>query len=135
LPHYAYSLDGETYTKLNNQRALLYSTVGTKRMGNPVIFTKQDGTYGLITTDNNESSYIMIYHSDDLIHFTNENYLKLNQDGIAVTDLDCVYDENTGKYSIYWTGDDGNTYVSKTVNFNAFTDSVITTYTMPCLVK
>ncbi len=128
--HYAYSTDGETFVPLNHKKAILYPTVGTKKMGNPVVFKKADGSYGLIATDNNSSSYIMLYDSKDLIHFDNERYVKLNATGITVTDIECSYDDGSKSYFVYWTGIDGKTYLSKTADFKSFTEPVIATYTM-----
>lgn len=129
--HYAYTTDGKNYTKLNNNKAVLYSTVGTKQMGNPVVFAKADGTYGLIATDNNKSSYVMLYDSTDLIRFTNERYVKLNTKNINITDIDCKYSNATSEYLIYWTGSDSKTYLTKTKNWTQFSDPITTDYTMP----
>ncbi|MFA9462651.1 MAG: family 43 glycosylhydrolase, partial [Velocimicrobium sp.] len=128
--HYAYSTDGENYIPFNNSKAILYATLGTKQMGNPVIFKKADGSYGLIATDNNKSSYVLLYDSMDLIHFENERYVQLNTAGISVTDVECSYDGDTSSYLIYWTGSDGNTYISKTSDFKDFTEPVIDQHKM-----
>ncbi len=128
--HYAYSTDGETFVPLNHKKAILYPTVGTKKMGNPVVFKKADGSYGLIATDNNSSSYILLYDSKDLIQFNNERYVKLDTTGILVTDIECNYDDSTKSYLVYWTGSEGKNYLSKTDDFKSFTEPVVSDHTM-----
>lgn len=128
--HIAYSRDGQSYTPLHDNRGILYTSEGAKKMGSPVIFRKVDGTYGLIASDNNESSYIIIWDSDDLVTYKNERYVKVNSQGIKVLNPFCRYDMRVNAYRIDFEGSDGKSYTT-TTDFVSFTKINETTYIKP----
>ena len=113
--HLAYSLDGKIFEAMNKGKAVKYPLAGTKKMGSPVIFRKPDGKFGLIASDDNNSPYVMIYDSDDLINYTNERLVRLTSgDNIKVQNLTCRYDPTIKAYRIQWQGNDKKYYESIT---------------------
>ncbi len=110
----AHSHDGKEYTSLNNEKALIYPLVGSKKMRFPTIFRKPDGSFGLIASDNNTNGF-MVYDSKDLVEYTNERYLKLNtQEGVEF--FTCKYDNAKKTYAIQWKGQNGKYFESLTAN-------------------
>ena len=79
--HYAVSTDGENWEELNGGKPVLYPSAGSNKMGSPVIFLKEDGTFGLAATDDDNSTYIYVYDSEDLITYTNPRYVSVNSTG------------------------------------------------------
>lgn len=120
--HIAYSQDGENYTALHNNQAILYTSKGSNKMGSPTIFRKSDGTYGLIATDDNNSSFIIVFDSEDLLTYTNERYVEVNAAGINVENPICYYDTAVGAYRVDFEGPDGKSYTTTTTDFERFTD-------------
>ena len=111
--HLAYSIDGSNFTALNSNSGILFAknTSSTKNdnkngIKSPFIFRKNDGTYGIIATNNDSYPYVYIYESKDLINFYNETKITLNKTNTKVLDPQCYYDNSTGDYIINWT--DGN---------------------------
>lgn len=135
--YYAVSEDGVNYTGLNNDKPVLYPETGSPnygvpfeyQLGSPNVFRKADGTYGAIASNNNAKNYVLVWNSTDLISFTNQHELILNNSGIAVMNPTVKYDNATKLYGIYWEGGDGNSYVSYTADFKTVTKTEQTTYT------
>jgi len=121
--HLAYSMDGKEFIALNSNTGISFAKNSSTSQSynpngfkSPFIFRKDDGTYGLIATNNDNSSYVYVLESKDLINFTNETTLMLNNSGIKVLNPECSYDTTTGEYIISWT--DGNkTYKNTTKDF------------------
>lgn len=114
--HYALSRDGINYKGMNHDRAVYYPD-DMKQLGSPSVFKKADGTYGMIASDNNKSSQIILSDSDDLITFSGDRVKSLNSKGIAVTDPEVEYSEKDDDYNIYWSSPEGENYVTKTTDF------------------
>ncbi len=128
--HYAYSADGERYTALNNNRPVLYRNQRIeKKMGSPVLFRKADGTYGMIASDDNNSTEVVVYDSEDLIYFENPRVLSLNADGIKVLNPQCKYDSASQSYLISYEGSDGKSYQVSTKDFVTLSEPEETGYT------
>lgn len=124
----ATSKDGVTYEELNTGKAIKYATKGSEMMGSPSIFRKADGTFGLITSDNNRGKSVIVFHSDDLITYSDETELFLSTE-VEVTDPVCVYDKSINAYHIQWKGSDGQTYENRSSDLNKVSDAVaITNY-------
>ncbi|MDD3080245.1 MAG: family 43 glycosylhydrolase [Paludibacter sp.] len=111
----ANSQDESTYTALNNGKAIVYPLLGTKKFRLPWLFRKPDGTFGLIATDNNQNG-VIVFHSPDLINYTDENYLVLNN-SITIQNFICSYDNAKLAYGIKWQASDGKYYESITKDF------------------
>ena len=127
--HYAVSTDGENWEELNGGKPVLYPSAGSNKMGSPVIFLREDGTFGLAATDDDNSTYIYVYDSEDLITYTNPRYVSVNSDGVNVTDLQVDYDSARQAYAVYYTGGDGTGYVVYTEDFSSFTAAEEADYT------
>lgn len=125
--YYAISLDGETFTGLNNDRPVLYP-YNMCRIASPSLFRKADGTYGLIAGACNDSNQIFLSDSDDLITFYNDRTVTLNNMGIKVKNPVAEYDKEADAYNISWEGDDGNSYLSVTEDFVSFSEPVTCDY-------
>lgn len=114
---YGISKDGKSFEALNNNKAVM-SPVGCEKLGSPSLFRKRGGGYGLIATLDNDSCNIILFDSDDLLYFTNQRIVGLNDVGITVKSAKA---ERSGlKYKIYWEGGDGKSYVTTTSNFEKF---------------
>lgn len=125
--YYGLSKDGKEYTALNNNKAIL-SPAGCTKLGSPSLFRKADGTYGLIAAVDNTTDRIIVFYSDDLLYFYNQNIRKLNNDGIVVMNPTVKYTEGTSLYDIFWEGGDGKSYVTATEDFESFSEPVETSY-------
>lgn len=125
--YYALSRDGVTYEAMNRDRAVYYPD-DMKQLGSPSVFKKADGTYGMIASDNNSSSRIILSDSADLLTFGNDRMEALNDQGIVVTDPEVVYRADEGVYNIYWSSPEGANYVTKTTDFENFSEPGETDY-------
>ncbi len=124
--HYAYSIDGKSYEALNNNRPILYRDERLdKMMGSPSLFRKADGSYGMITTDNNSNTNIVVYDSEDLLYFTNPRTVSVNDTGVIVSDPSCRYDSAYKAYRVNYKGSDGRYYDVLTEDFVTYTSPVI----------
>ena len=101
----ANSQDAQEFTPLNNQKAFIYPLLGTKKLRNPGIFRKPDGSFGVIASDNNLNG-VIVYHSDDLMTFTEETYIQISKKGLNIKNLICEYDNLKRAYIIKWLGSD-----------------------------
>ena len=129
--HLAYSLDGSNYRELNSNKGICFArntsiskNDNSNGFKSPFIFPeKNDGSYGLIITNNDKYSYVYILESKDLINFTNETKLTLNSLGKKVLNPQCYYDSSIGEYVINWT--DGMTkYKNTTKDFINVSEAV-----------
>ncbi len=122
---YGISKDGKVFEPLNNNKAVM-SPKGCEKLASPNIFRKHGGGYGLIASLDDNSSKIILLDSDDLLYFTNQRIVDLNDQGIAVKS---VFVERSGlKYKIYWEGGDGKSYVTTTSSFEKFSEPTETDY-------
>lgn len=119
----ANSPDGQTYTALNNSKAIVYPLKGTKKFRFPWLFRKPDGTFGLIASDNNLKG-IIVYNSSDLVNYTDETYLALNSEGINIQTFMCKYDNSKQAYSIKWQGSNNKYYETITKDFKTIESTV-----------
>ena len=124
---YALSKDGETFTALNNNKAVL-SPQNCYKMGSPAIFRKPDGTYGLLCSIDNNSDQIIIFDSEDLLFFENQRIVKLNDKGIKASYPTVRYDDEDEEYIILWEGKDGSSYETTSKDLNTFSEPVKTSY-------
>lgn len=125
--YYALSRDGINYKGMNRDRAVYYPD-DMRQLGSPSVFKKVDGTYGMIASDNNKSSKIILSDSDDLLTFSGDRMKNLNSKGIVVTDPEVEYSEKDNNYNIYWSSPDGENYVTKTTDFESFSEPELTSH-------
>ncbi len=130
------STDGQTYTVLNNNKALVYPLAGSRKMRTPRLFRKPDGGFGLIATDNNSSNSVLLYHSPDLITYEEETLLTLSDAPITVSNAVCVYDNSRQTYLIRWEGGDGKKYESSTTDLKTLSGfREISGYPVPAVLQ
>lgn len=142
------SEDGLNWTALNNNEAVLTSSVGDKAVRDPYIIRSAEGDkFYLIATDQDIYKYgdnvqwnllstqgsrsLTIWESTDLVNWTNERSAPVAdaiQAGCAWAP-EAIYDETTGEYLVYWSSkvaDDGYarqySWVSRTRDFYNFTE-------------
>ena len=127
--HYGLSVDGSEYTALNDGKPVLYPGDGSNKMGSPVVFLKADGTFGLLASDDDNSANVFVYESEDLINWTDAGYVKLNNQGVKVSDLSVAYDSEKQAYAVSYTGNGSQGYVVYTEDFAVFTDPEAIDYT------
>lgn len=115
--YYAVSQDGYDWAELNNRKAVLNSTLGTTGLRDPYIMRSADGEkFYLIATDlciNKDgdwwkaqiagSTSVMFWESEDLIHWSEQQMLQINNKTAGCTWApEAYYDETTEEYMIFW---------------------------------
>jgi len=125
--YYAVSEDGENYTVLNNNKAVLYP-LNSVKLGSPSLFRKADGSYGLIAGVDNKSTQIFLSDTEDLVTYTGDRTVELGTNGVNVANPTASYDAENDEYVILWEGDDGKSYKSTTVDFKSFSQPQVTDY-------
>lgn len=141
------SKNGIDWTALNNNEAVLKSTVGDMKVRDPYIIRSYDGDkFYLIATDQDIYQYgnvdwdklstqgsqaLTIWESNDLVNWENHRRVVVADSieaGCAWAP-EAIYDEVTGEYLVYWSskvaGDNyarQYNFVSKTRDFYTFTE-------------
>lgn len=83
--NFAVSSDGYNFEPLNGNQPVITQSLGKQCCRDPYIFRMQDGSYCLIATDMKSAegwssqSTIVIWHSDDLVNWTEETVLDFKQ--------------------------------------------------------
>lgn len=148
----ATSRDGMTWEELNNGQPVLKSEMGTRGLRDPYILRSPEGDkFYLVATDlsiaaaqatggswgsvqTNGSQAVMIWESDDLVHWTNQRMSVVS----AQIEAGCTwapeifYDDTTGEYMLFWASkvkEDNyakqRIYYCKTRDFYTFTEPKI----------
>lgn len=115
--YYAVSQDGYDWTELNKRKSVLQSELGTTGLRDPYIMRSQDGEkFYLIATDlciNKDGDWwkaqtagsksVMFWESEDLIHWSEQQMLAINNKTAGCTWApEAYFDETTGEYMIFW---------------------------------
>jgi len=125
--HFAVSRDGKHFSALNNNYGVLFatSTVGedntihAKGIKKPWLFRTTEGKFGVAAVrinadggdDEESKGSIVLWTSDDLVHFHEIGLVKLHQD-TYVSDIAVRYDAPSGVYQIHWHDTCGNGYMN-----------------------
>ncbi len=149
--HFATSLDGYNWTDLNGNWPVITSTMGTKSLRDPYIIRSRYGDkFYLLATDLNTqdgqgwgpwslngSKYLMVWASEDLVHWGKQRMVKFANDDIGCAWApESVYDVDTGEYLVYASGKDlklyaetgeqvDTVYVTRTRDFYSFSEPEI----------
>ncbi|WP_141503110.1 immunoglobulin-like domain-containing protein [Paenibacillus luteus] len=111
--YHAYSRDGLHWTTLNKGERILKPTIGNKSIRDPFIIRKQDGKYHLLSTDSWTSKNLLIYDSEDLVHWTNGRSVSFapgnSTDAWAP---EAYYDSAKNNYVVIWSSKVPGTPVS-----------------------
>lgn len=140
----ATSRNGLDWEELNNGNSVLHSELGTKGLRDPFILRSPEGDkFYMIATDlciaadgnwttaqTAGSQAIMVWESEDLIHWTDQRMVTVS----AGIEAGCTwapeifYDENTGEYMVFWASkvksdnySKQRLYYCKTRDFYTFT--------------
>ncbi len=108
--HLAYSQDFKTYTALNSNTGICFANnAGGSKNSNPnglcdmYLFRKADGTYGMAARNSSTKKYIYFYDSTDLVHFTNERMLTVDNDVNGDLEISpYTYDGTEVTYAVYF---------------------------------
>jgi len=119
--HIAHSHDGKNFIPLRNNTGILFpkadlntDVVGgvTKILMHPWIFRTQEGSFGICAVRRNQNTpdslnkgCIMLFFSDDMIHFSEEQFLKADENEIK--NPHCYFDHEEGMYYIEWANNEG----------------------------
>lgn len=102
------------YRILNKGKPILYvkwtdsiEDAPLAQMGSPSLFRKADGSYGLVSSENNKGTHIFLWNSEDLLTFRNQRRVRIHPDKGAVEDPLIVYDEASQHYKLYWRSGNG----------------------------
>ncbi len=144
--YFASSDDGIHWDDLNRNKPVLESKLGTRATRDHYIMRAPEGDrFYLIATDldctsgqwgdfaSKGSKYLMVWESDDLVNWSEQRMVKV-ADGMTgcAWAPETIYDEVTGEYIVYWSGQDLNpdsdsynkkvVYVSRTRDFYSFSE-------------
>jgi beta-xylosidase len=104
--HLAYSLDGLTWTALNNDASFVTPAVGGNLMRDPCIIRGPDGLYHMVWTTGWWENNIGIAHSADLVTWSEQTMLPVMAHAPNVLNSwapEIFYDEETREYLIFWS--------------------------------
>ena len=122
------TFDCKYWFKLHEDQAVLSAETGTKRLRDPALFRKQDGTFGVTATQGYDTDSIYVFDSPDLITFENERLLKVNAsaDETKLSEEqawapEIFWDHTIGRYVILWSSvKDGSMFFNTSSDLNAF---------------
>ncbi|WP_337099893.1 family 43 glycosylhydrolase [Paenibacillus sp. YIM B09110] len=129
--------DSDHYTILNKGKPILYikwtdsvENEPNAQMGSPSLFRKSDGTYGLISSENNKGTGVYVWDSDDLLSFYNQRWVQVNAEGLTVEDPKVVYDEVAQSYQLFWRSSNGSaSFVSTSEDLlHSFSSTIVHDY-------
>lgn len=127
------------YEELNKGKAILYvkwngdqklAQNANWQMGSPGFFRDADRNLCVAASANNKETGIYVWDAGANMTFTNERYITLNTQGIAVADPVIYYDASSGKYKVFWVGGDRKSYLTilDDLNANAAGTQTVTGY-------
>jgi GH43 family beta-xylosidase len=106
--------NAEHYNMLNKGKPILYikwtdSVINqpNAQMGSPSMFRKPDGTYGLVSSENNRGTGIYLWDSDDLLTYRNQRLVPVTAEGLTVEHPKITYDSETNVYQLFWKSSNG----------------------------
>ncbi|WP_334104980.1 family 43 glycosylhydrolase [Muricomes intestini] len=119
--HLAFGYDREKFFPLRNNTGILFpkadyraDVVGgvTKTLIQPWIFRTREGDFGVCAVrrnqdapDDSNKGSIMLFFSEDLIHYTEEQFLKADEDEIC--NPRCRWDSTKQMYYLEWENEQG----------------------------
>lgn len=144
--YFASSDDGMNWMDLNDNEPVLTSTMGTGSTRDHYILRSPEGDrFYLLATDLNcveagkdwtdyaqrGSKSLMIWESDDLVNWSEQRMVQIADDDTGCAWApEAIYDEITGEYVVYWSGEDIDpespdygkkvVYASRTRDFYSF---------------
>lgn len=105
--HYAASMDGYHWQKLNNGKSYLTPVVGnSKLMRDPCIIRGPDGTYHMVWTSGWKENNIGYASSADLVHWSAQKEIPVMAHEPKVRNSwapEIVYDQKSREFIIFWS--------------------------------
>ncbi|HUO09232.1 MAG TPA: glycoside hydrolase family 43 protein [Phycisphaerae bacterium] len=125
--YFGLSQDGLHWSALNNSNPVLVSDVGEKGVRDPYLLRTQDNHFVIVATDlsinlNGDwnrathagSKSIVIWKSDDLVHWSKPDLVKVAPDDAGDTWApEAIYDDAKNDYVVYWASTTGRDNYSK----------------------
>lgn len=106
----AYTYDETTWFKLKGGDAIFSAKTGTKRVRDPAIFRKKDGTFALVATEGYDNPSIYVWDSADGTSYQNERLIQVNRssDSLKMSEKqawapEAFYDRRKDAYVVYWS--------------------------------
>lgn len=142
--HFAISSDGYNFTALNNNKPVIFQTLGKKCCRDPFIFRDKNNIFHIIATDmcsedgwaNNNS--MVVWDSVDLIHWENERIIDFSlfpetKSANRVWAPQIIFDDEKNEYMIYWSHNNADDDLN-TVLWYAYTKDLKSLTTSPELL-
>lgn len=128
-PKLAYTYDGELWYLLNEDQPIFKAKTGSKKVRDPYIVRKKDGSFAMIATQGWDNPSIYVWDSVDGVEYTNERRLQLNSssDTLKMSEKqawapEAFYDRRIDQYVIYWSSvEDGGMYYNYSPDLIDFT--------------
>lgn len=125
-PKLAYTFDGMLWYLINDDKPIFKATTGSKKVRDPSLVRKKDGSFAMIATQGWDNSSIYIWDTNDLVHYENERLLQVNKssDDLKMSEKQAwapegFYDRRIDQYVITWSSPkDGGMYYNYTTDFN-----------------
>ncbi|MCW2506378.1 MAG: alpha-L-arabinofuranosidase [Actinomycetia bacterium] len=123
--HIATSQDGLHWTTLNSNQGVLFATSGTRAVRDPYVIRKQDGTFTVMATQGWDTDSIYLWDSKDLVTFTGERLVKVNNFSGRTWAPQAIWDPVANNYVVYWSsyaagGGRNKTWYNTTTDFRTF---------------
>lgn len=142
--HLSYSLDGLTWTAINQDQSVLTPDVGGKLMRDPCIILGPDNTFHMVWTSSWEDGGIGVAHSKDLITWSEQQFIPVMKNFPTAKNAwapEIIWDDDNQQYVIYWAstipgqfpetekqadkGWDHRIYATTTQNFRDYSQTTI----------
>lgn len=128
-PKLAYTYDGKLWYLLNDDQPIFTASSGSKKVRDPYIVRKKDGSFAMIATQGWDNPSIYVWDSIDGVEYTNERLLQLNRssDTLKMSEKqawapEAFYDRRIDQYVIYWSSvEDGGMFYNYSADLNDFT--------------
>lgn len=140
--YFSVSEDGTSWKRLNNNEPVLRSGIGTNGMRDPHIIRSPEGDkFYMIATDlsvyniNGDwgmsqtagSKSIVVYESDDLVNWSEPRLVEVGTDDAGcVWAPESVYDNESGRYMVFWASRVGGDNYKKQRVYRCYTEDFVT---------
>lgn len=123
--YYAIARDGFRFADaVNRNQPIVSATLGDKIIRDPMVLRDPDGRgFHLIATVSWKGRSLILFHSPDLIHWTNERVVQVSTEHADMTWAPEVrWDPETKQYFAYWTSSVDHTWATASIWYATSTD-------------
>ncbi|MEG0077830.1 MAG: hypothetical protein RR700_08315 [Anaerorhabdus sp.] len=125
-PKLAYTFDGMLWYLINDDKPIFKATTGSKKVRDPSMVRKKDGTFALIATQGWDNPSIYVWDTVDGVTYENERLLQVNKsnDDLKMSEKqawapEAFYDRRIDQYIVTWSSPkDGGMFYNYTNDFN-----------------